>query len=65
MRIFASALALIAYGLLTHGNVVLGVVVALIGQVSFIPWSIRNRVWDMVALDAFYIVIGLTRLTTR
>lgn len=65
LRIFASALALIAYGLLIHGNVALGIIVALIGQIAFFPWSIHNRVWDMVALNAFYIVIGLTRLTTR
>ena len=62
MRCCASALALIAYGLLTHGAVVPGIVVALAGQCAFIPWSIRNKVWDMVALDAFYIAIGLSRL---
>ena len=62
MRICASALALIAYGLLTHEMVVPGILVALVGQVSFIPWSIRNKVWDMVALDAFYISLGIGRL---
>ena len=62
MRIGASALALIAYGLLTHGLTTQGILVALVGQVSFIPWSIRNKVWDMVALDAFYIAIGLSKL---
>ena len=62
MRMGASALALVAYGLLTHGITTAGVLVALVGQVSFIPWSIRNKVWDMVALDAFYISIGLAKL---
>ena len=62
MRCFASALALIAYGLLTHGMTTAGIVVALVGQCAFIPWSIRNKVWDMVALDAFYIAIGVSRL---
>ncbi|QNJ25944.1 putative membrane protein [Synechococcus sp. SYN20] len=64
MRCCASALALIAYGLLTHGMTTAGIFVALAGQCAFIPWSIRNKVWDMVALDAFYIAIGLTRLVT-
>ena len=64
MRCVASALALTAYWLLTHEYVLAGILVAMVGQIAFIPWSIRNKVWDMVALDAFYLCIGLHRLLT-
>lgn len=62
LRMGASGMALIAYGLLTHGLTTPGVLVALIGQLTFIPWSVRHKVWDMVALTGFYIAISLAKL---
>ena len=61
-RVFGCALALAAHCLLAFDNPGVGVGVSLLGQFFFLPWSIRHRVWDLVALDAFYVVINVARL---
>ena len=64
LRYVACLKALISYGLLAYGHTVIGVVVAMAGQMMFLPWSVTNRCWDMVCLDSFYLCIGLSRLVT-
>ena len=58
MRAGGALVAVIAHAFLASGNNLVGVIVSLAGQFLFLPWSIRNQLWDMVALDTFYVAIN-------
>ena len=53
-RIVASILSIASYLLLTQKHTLLGVVTNLICQILLVPFTIKNKAWDMTALSAFF-----------
>ena len=58
MRVAGALVAVIAHAFLASGSNLIGVIISLAGQFLFLPWSVRNQLWDMVALDTFYVAIN-------
>ena len=63
LRVIGSVLAVVSHYFLAFNNGP-GVLISLIGQCFFLPWSCANRVWDLVALDSFYAAVNIAALTS-
>lgn len=59
MRVGGSLLLCLGYLLLTSGNPLLGVTANLTAQLLLLPFALRVKAWDFLALSSFYIACNL------
>jgi hypothetical protein len=59
LRYTGSTIVIIGYFVLLNVNVFWGVVLRLIGNSICLPWAIKNKVWDFVALLSFFLALEL------
>jgi len=62
MRIIGSALAIIAYFIVIHIDVMAGVMTHFIADFISVPYFIRTRSWDVVIMLVFLLTISLSKL---
>ena len=62
MRIVGSGLVIIAYFIVLHVDVMVGVVTHFIADLISIPYFIRTKSWDVVIMLSFLLVISLSKL---
>jgi len=62
MRVIGSGLVIIAYFIILHVNITIGVTVQMIGDSISIPYFIRTKSWDVVTMITFLLVISLSHL---
>ena len=62
LRIASSLVLCIAYVITLYYNTTLGARLYLVGNFMALPYMIKHRCWDIVALLAFFIVTGLPRV---
>jgi hypothetical protein len=62
MRIVGSGLVIIAYFIVLHVDVMIGVVTHFIADLISIPYFIRTKSWDVVIMLTFLLVISLSKL---
>ena len=61
-RVAASAIAPLSYICLVSGMVPLGALLNLVGQALIVPFAVKNRAWDMVALTVFFTAVNTLTL---
>jgi hypothetical protein len=59
LRYTGSTILIIGYFVLLNVDVLTGVVLRLIGNSICLPWAIKNKVWDFVALLGFFLALEL------
>jgi len=62
-RLAASAIAPVSYIALVSGLVSIGASLNLVGQILIIPFALKHRAWDMVALSVFFTTVNVIALT--
>ena len=62
LRVIGSALVIIAYFIVLHVNVLVGVTAHFIADLISIPYFIRTKSWDVVIMLAFLLFISLSKL---
>jgi hypothetical protein len=60
-RIASSLVLCVAYIITLYMDEVVGARLYLIGNALALPYMIKHRCWDIVALLAFFIVVGLPK----
>lgn len=65
MRILGCVLIVCSHFTLIYVGVIPGVIVHLIADFLTIPFFIKNKMWDMVIMLSFLIVIGVSKLVTN
>jgi hypothetical protein len=60
-RIVSSLVLCVAYIITLYVNEVVGARLYLLGNVLALPYMIKYKCWDVVALLAFFIVVGLPK----
>jgi hypothetical protein len=61
-RIIGSILVILAYFVVLHVNVTIGVVMHFIADAISIPFFIRTKSWDVVIMLTFLLAISSTKL---
>ena len=61
-RVAASAIAPLSYICLVSGLVPAGAFLNLLGQALIIPFALKNRAWDMIALTVFFTIVNTIAL---
>ena len=59
MRCVASALVLLAHGLLVLEHIALGTALHGIAELFLAPWAIRHRAWDIIVIGLIFCVFDL------
>jgi len=59
LRMLGSAALCAAYLTITSGYLVPGVLINMLGQALLLPFGLRTKSWDLVALSAFFVVVNL------
>jgi hypothetical protein len=62
MRILGSFLVIIAYFIVLHVNVMVGVATHFVADLISIPYFIRTKSWDVVIMLSFLLIISLSKL---
>jgi len=62
LRVIGSALVIIAYFIVLHVNVLVGVTAHFVADLISIPYFIRTKSWDVVIMLAFLLFISLSKL---
>ena len=60
-RILSSLILCIGYIIVFYYDTITGSRLYLVGNSLALPYMIRNKCWDVVALLAFFIVVGLPK----
>ncbi len=60
-RMISSLVLCIAYIITLYVNEVTGARLYLIGNILALPYMLKHKCWDIVALLAFFIVVGLPK----
>jgi hypothetical protein len=66
MRCIASALFLVAHGLLVLEHITIGTALHGIAELFLAPWAIRHKAWDIIVIGLIFCVFdlwGTLRLT--
>jgi hypothetical protein len=61
-RILSSLILCIAYVVTLYFNTVIGSRLYLLGNALALPYMIKNKCWDIVALLTFFIIVGLPKV---
>ena len=59
MRCIASALFLVAHGLLVLEHIAIGTALHGIAELFLAPWAIRHRAWDIIIIGLIFCVFDL------
>ena len=62
LRVIGSALVIVAYFIVLHVNVLVGVATHLIADLISVPYFIKTKSWDVVIMLAFLLFISLSKL---
>jgi len=62
LRVIGSALVIVAYFIVLHVNVLVGVTAHFVADLISIPYFIRTKSWDVVIMLAFLLFISLSKL---
>jgi hypothetical protein len=62
LRVLGSLLLIVGYFLILYVDVRFGCFVRLFGNLALIPFSIKIRTWDIVALEAFFSAIDISKI---
>ncbi len=62
MRWLGSAGCIVSYALVVNGSVVIGTALNLLTNFLFSPYYVRHRMWDLLAIEAFFLVINVHAL---
>ncbi len=62
LRVIGSALVIIAYFIVLHINVLVGVTAHFVADLISIPYFIKTKSWDVVIMLAFLLFISLSKL---
>jgi len=60
-RIISSLVLCVAYVITLYVDEVIGARLYLAGNILALPYMVQNKCWDIVALLAFFIVVGLPK----
>jgi len=61
-RILSSLILCIAYVVTLYFNTVIGSRLYLLGNALALPYMIKNKCWDIVALLTFFIIVALPKV---
>ena len=62
VRIVSSLIICVAYIVTFYHDVTAGARLYLVGNLLALPYMIKNKLWDMVALLSFFIVFGIPKV---
>ena len=62
LRVLGSLLVVFAYYVIVHIDVTVGVVLSLTGDLLALPFFIRTRAWDVVAMIGFLSLVSISKL---
>jgi len=62
MRIVGSIMVIAAYFVVLHVNLTVGVIMNVIADTISIPYFVKTRSWDIVAMLAFLLAISFSKL---
>lgn len=62
LRVLGSVLLVVGYFLLLYVDVKIGCTARLVGNLAMIPFAVIIRTWDVVALEAFFSFIDLSKI---
>jgi hypothetical protein len=60
-RIFSSLILCVAYFITLYVDTTIGSRLYLIASVRALPYMIKHKCWDIVALLSFFIIVGLPK----
>ena len=63
LRILGSLLVVTAYYVIVHIDVTTGVGLSLTGDLLALPYFIRTRAWDVVAMIGFLSIVSVSKLS--
>ena len=61
-RIFSSVILCVAYIITLYYDTTTGSRLYLVGNALALPYMIKHKCWDVVALLAFFILVGLPKV---
>jgi len=61
-RILSSLILCVAYVITLYHDTITGARLYLIGNALALPYMIKHKCWDIVALLSFFIIIGLPKV---
>lgn len=59
LRVAGSFALCAAYLTITSGALVQGVLLNMLGQALLLPFGLKTKSWDLVALSAFFVAVNL------
>jgi hypothetical protein len=62
LRILGSVLLIVGYFLILYADVKFGCIVRLFGNLAMLPFAIKIKTWDIVALEAFFSAIDISKI---
>ncbi len=62
LRVLGSILVVLAYAIIVHSNVALGVSISLLGDALALPFFIRTKAWDVVVMIGFLCCVSVSKL---
>jgi hypothetical protein len=62
MRILGSVGVIVAYFIILHVNVLLGVIINFTADLISIPYFARTKAWDVVIMLSFLLAISISKL---
>ena len=62
MRVIGSSLAIVAYFIVIHVDVMMGVTAHFIADFISVPYFVRTNSWDVVIMLVFLLTISLSKL---
>lgn len=65
MRVLGCSLIVSAHFAMVYINVMTGTIIHLIADFICIPYFIKFKIWDMVIMLSFLIVIGVSKLWSQ
>ena len=63
LRVLGSLLVVFAYLVIVHIDVTVGVGLSLTGDLLALPFFIRTRAWDVVAMIGFLSLVSISKLS--
>lgn len=62
LRVLGSVLLIVGYFLILYMDVKIGCIARLFGNLAMIPFAVKIKAWDVVALEAFFSVIDASKI---
>jgi len=62
MRVIGSSLAIVAYFIVIHVDVMMGVTAHFIADFISVPYFVKTKSWDVVIMLSFLLIISLSKI---